>query len=73
MRLKLPELPGNGHGENLQELRLVLKETMGIDLPAPARKTTDLEGRVVKNGVEKALQERHPAIKKRLRAAKVRE
>jgi hypothetical protein len=34
--------------ENLQEIRWVLKDTVGIELPPPARKTIDLEGRVVK-------------------------
>jgi hypothetical protein len=28
--------------DNLQELRWVLKDTAGIELPAPARKTIDL-------------------------------
>jgi hypothetical protein len=28
--------------ENLQELRWVLKDTAGMELPAPARKTIDL-------------------------------
>jgi ribosomal protein L28 len=32
--------------ENLQEMRWVLNETCGIELPLPARKTVDLEGRV---------------------------
>jgi len=44
--------------EVLQEIRWVLKDTTGIDLPAPARKTIDLEGRLVKDGVRKTLQER---------------
>jgi hypothetical protein len=37
--------------ENLQEIRWVLKETAGVELPPPARKTIDLEGRIVKDGV----------------------
>jgi hypothetical protein len=36
--------------ENLQEIRWVLKDTTGIELPPPARKTVDLEGRIVKDG-----------------------
>jgi hypothetical protein len=44
--------------ENLQELRWVLKDTAGMELPPPARKTIDLEGRLVKDGVRKAIQER---------------
>jgi hypothetical protein len=31
--------------ENLQEIRWVLKDVTGVDLPPPARKTIDLEGR----------------------------
>jgi hypothetical protein len=44
--------------ENLQEIRWVLKEATGIELPAPARKTIDLEGRIVKDGVRKAVKDR---------------
>src|SRR6478736_6484659 len=44
--------------ENLQEFRWVLKDTAGMDLPPPARKTIDLEGRIVKDGVRKAIQDR---------------
>jgi hypothetical protein len=39
--------------ENLQEIRWILKDATGVDLPAPARKTIDLEGRVIKEGVRK--------------------
>jgi hypothetical protein len=39
--------------ENLQELRWILKDTARMDLPAPVRKTIDLEGRLVKDGVRK--------------------
>src|ERR1700722_19729784 len=48
--------------ENLQELRWVLKDTTGIELPPPARKTIDLEGRIVKDGVKKALRDRQLAL-----------
>jgi hypothetical protein len=44
--------------ENLQEIRWVLKEATGSDLPLPARKTIDLEGRIVKDGVRKAIKDR---------------
>jgi hypothetical protein len=37
--------------ENLQEIRWVLKDAAGVDLAPPARKTIDLEGRIVKDGV----------------------
>ena len=48
--------------ENLQEIRRVLKDTTGIDLSPPPRKTIDSEGRIVKNGVRKALRERQDAL-----------
>jgi hypothetical protein len=48
--------------ENLQEIRWVVKYTVGIELPPPARKTTDLEGRIVKDGVKKALRDRQLAL-----------
>jgi hypothetical protein len=44
--------------ENLQEIRWVLKDVTGMELPPPARKTIDLEGRIVKDGVRKAIQDR---------------
>jgi hypothetical protein len=44
--------------ENLQEIRWVLKDTAGMELPLPARKTIDLEGRLVKDGVRKAVKDR---------------
>ena len=44
--------------ENLQEIRLVLKGTAGVELPLPARKTIDLEGRIVKYGVRETLKDR---------------
>jgi hypothetical protein len=37
--------------ENLQEISWVLKDAAGVDLAPPARKTIDLEGRIVKDGV----------------------
>jgi hypothetical protein len=48
--------------EDLQELRWVLKDVAGIELPPPARKTIDLEGRLVKDGVRKAVAERQNAL-----------
>ena len=48
--------------ENLQEIRWVLKEIAGIELPPPARKTIDLEGRLVKDGVRTALRDRQDAL-----------
>jgi len=48
--------------DNLQEIRWVLKDTTGVQLPAPARKTIDLEGRIVKDGVRKALRDGQLAL-----------
>ncbi len=48
--------------ENLQEIRWVIKDITGIELPPPARKTIDLEGRVVKDGVRTALRDRQEAL-----------
>jgi hypothetical protein len=47
---------------DLQEIRWVLKDTTGMDLPPPARKTIDLEGRLVKDGVRKAIRDRQTAL-----------
>jgi hypothetical protein len=54
--------------EVLQEIRWVLKHTAGIDLPPPARKTLDLEGRLVKGGFRKVLQERQKVLEDLVRA-----
>ena len=48
--------------ENLQEIRWVLKDVTGVDLPPPARKTIDLEGRLVKDGVRTVLRDRPDAL-----------
>jgi hypothetical protein len=49
--------------ENLQEIRWVLKDVADVDLPPPARKTIDLEGRLVKDGVRTALSDRQDALR----------
>src|ERR1700751_3675921 len=54
--------------ENLQENRWILKDATGIDLPAPARKTIDLEGRVVKDGVRKIVNDRQAALQNLVQA-----
>jgi hypothetical protein len=41
---------------------LGLKDSAGMDLPPPARKTIDLEGRLVKDGVRKAIRDRQNAL-----------
>jgi hypothetical protein len=48
--------------ENLQEIRWVIKDVTGMELPPPARKTIDLEGRLVKDGVRTALRDRQDAL-----------
>jgi hypothetical protein len=48
--------------ENLQEIRWVLKDSAGMELPPPPRKTIDLEGRLVKDGVRTAIKERQIAL-----------
>ena len=40
----------------------MLKDVAGIEIPPPARKTIDLEGRLVKDGVRKALNDRQSAL-----------
>ena len=49
----LDELKASRASEILQEIRWVLKDVTGMELPPAARKTIDLEGRVVKAGVAK--------------------
>jgi hypothetical protein len=56
--------------ENLQEIRWVVKDTVGIEQP-PARKTTDLEGRIVKDGVRKALKDRQLALAELVHAIRI--
>jgi hypothetical protein len=41
---------------------MVIKDICGIELPPPAHKTIDLEGRVAKDGVKKALRDRQDAL-----------
>jgi predicted RecB family endonuclease len=48
--------------ENLQEIRWVLKDIVGMELSPPTRKTIDLEGRLVKDGVRTALRDRQDAL-----------
>ena len=54
--------------ENLAEIRFVLKDTAGVELPPPARKTIDLEGRIVKDGVRKTLKEWRLALEELVNA-----
>jgi hypothetical protein len=54
--------------ENLQEIRWVLKDAAGVELPPPARKTIDLEGRIVKDGVRKTVNDRQLALDELVKA-----
>ena len=54
--------------ENLQEIRWVLKDVTSIELPAPPRKTIDLEGRIVKDGVRKIVTDRQLALAELVKA-----
>ena len=56
--------------EVLQELRWVLKDVTGIEIPASERKTIDFEGRIIKEAIRKALRERQCAIAELVRAIK---
>jgi hypothetical protein len=49
-------------GENLQELRWVLRDSAEMKLPPPAKKTIDLEGRLIKDGICKAIRDRQNAL-----------
>jgi hypothetical protein len=40
----------------------VLKDVAGIEISPPARKTIDLEGRLVKDGVRKALEDQRNVL-----------
>jgi hypothetical protein len=48
--------------ELLQELRWVLKDITGIEVPASEKRTIDLEGRIIKEAIRKALRERQGVI-----------
>jgi hypothetical protein len=54
--------------ENLQELRWVLQDSAGMKLPPPAKKTIDLEARLIKDGVRKAIRDRQNALHELLNA-----
>ena len=50
------------------EIRWVLKDAAGVELPPPARKTIDLEGRIVKDGVGKTVKDRQLALNELVKA-----
>ncbi len=54
--------------EILQEIRYVLKDAAGIEAKHPPRKTIDLEGRVVKEALRSALQDRQKALSNLIQA-----
>jgi hypothetical protein len=46
----------------------VLKDTAGFEPPPPARKTIDLEGRIVKDAVRKTIKDRQLALDELVKA-----
>ena len=46
----------------------MLKDVAGVELPPPARKTIDLEGRIVKDGVRKTVNDRQLALDELVKA-----
>ena len=46
----------------------MLKDTAGIELPPPRRKTIDLEGRIVKDGVRSVVKDRQIALDELVKA-----
>jgi hypothetical protein len=47
-----------------------VKDTTGVELPPPARRTIDLEGKIVKDGVRKALRDRQLVLTELVHAIK---
>jgi hypothetical protein len=43
-------------------MQWVLKDSAGLELPPPAKKKIDLESRLIKDGVRKAIQDRQTAL-----------
>jgi hypothetical protein len=64
----LIERPRRRAWENLHEIRWVLKDSAALEIPKPACKTIDLEGRLVKDGVRKAVMDRKTALADIVRA-----
>ena len=46
----------------------MLKDVVGVQLAPPARKTIDLEGRIVKDGVRKTVKDRQLALDELVKA-----
>jgi hypothetical protein len=56
--------------ENLQEIRWVIKDLTGTELPPPAQKTIDLEARLVKDGIKKVIRDRQESLTELVHAIK---
>jgi hypothetical protein len=54
----------------LQELRAILKDVAGVELPPPAIKNISIEGRIVRDGVRKTLAQRKSVIEELVKAIK---
>jgi hypothetical protein len=48
--------------ENLQEIRWMIKDATGIELPPPKRRTIDLEGQMVKDGARRVVRDHQTAL-----------
>ena len=46
----------------------MLKDAAGVELPPPARKTIDLQGRTVQDGVRKTVKDRQLALDELVKA-----
>jgi hypothetical protein len=56
------------HGRTCQEIRWVIKDTTGIDLPPPPRKTINSEGGLIVDAFRKAVRERQAVLADLVRA-----
>ena len=64
MKAQKSDVPGRSYKKSA----FVLKDVAGLELPPAERKTIDLEGRVVKEGVRKSLKARQIIIEELIHA-----